>query len=206
MNVFRDLIAVLARTPAWAPLLVAPALLLVCAVLFTLFGGRRAYKFVAAASGAAGFALMCCIGTLAEAFVYLGIYAALAALLRLLFFLPRLRRKQRTVRADRAAQLYARFREPLSVLPDRPAAAEPAKVCCFEEAEASVQDAPEPSYAVKLLEKLRKEKLSPTDRLEADVLDHTIAGLSGRPLTEEEARSLNDCLASVLRLTAKYKL
>lgn len=205
MQIFRNMIAALAETPAWVPLLLLPALLAAGAVLFTLFGGRRAYPYAACVCGAAGFALLCCMGTAEEAFVYLGLFAALAALLRLLFFLPRVRKKRADAPKSRAERLYERFREELTELPDRPAA-QPPKVCCFEEPSAPVQDAPEPSYAMKLLEKLQKEKLSPTDRLETDVLSHTVSGLGGRPLSEEEARTLNDCLASVLRLTAKYKL
>ena len=121
------------------------------------------------------------------------------------FSCPAFGKKRADAPKSRAERLYERFREELTELPDRPAA-QPPKVCCFEEPSAPVQDAPEPSYAMKLLEKLQKEKLSPTDRLETDVLSHTVSGLSGRPLSEEEARTLNDCLASVLRLTAKYKL
>lgn len=206
MNIYRELIALLAKTPAWAPLLVLPALLVVSAVLFTLLGGRRAYPYLAAAFGAAGFALMSCMTSLSEACFFVGAYASLAALLRLLFFLPRPRKRKKTSAAAREERMYEQFREPLTVLPDLPAASAPEKVCCFEETSAPVEDAPEPSYALKLLEKLGKEKLSPTDRLEADVLGRTVSGLSGRKLTEEESRALNDCLASVLRLTAKYKL
>ncbi len=78
-------------------------------------------------------------------------------------------------------------------------------MCCFEE-EPPALPSPAASYAESLLAKLQKEKLSPTDRLEADVLARTLSALKGRPLTEEEARTFNDCLATILRLTAKYKL
>lgn len=207
MEIFEKLMAVLARTPAWVPLVLAPALLVLAAALFTLFGGRKAYKYVAVALGAAGFALLCCMTSLGGAFCFLALFAALAALLRLLFFLPRPRRRSGRAKGNakgRAERIYERFHEKLTETPDRPAP-QPAKVCCFEEPPA-VEDAPEPSYALRLLEKLQKEKLTPTDRLEADVLARTVSGLKGRALTEEEARTFNDCLASVLRLTAKYKL
>ena len=78
MQIFRNMIAALAETPAWVPLLLLPALLAAGAVLFTLFGGRRAYPYAACVCGAAGFALLCCMGTVEEAFVYLGLFAALA--------------------------------------------------------------------------------------------------------------------------------
>lgn len=204
MEILRDLISALSGTPAWVPLALFPGLLIVAAVLFTVFGGRRAYVCVAAALGSACFALMCCKGTLSEAFFCLAVFAAAAALLRLLFFLPRPHRTRKEARKGREERMYERFREALSEVPDRPAP-QPAKVCCFEE-EPLVAAAPDASYAESLLAKLQKEKLSPTDRLEADVLARTLSALKGRPLTEEEARAFNDCLATILRLTAKYKL
>ena len=58
MEIFRQLVSALGNTPAWAPLILIPALAVAAAVMFTLLGGRRAYAFLAAALGAAGFALM----------------------------------------------------------------------------------------------------------------------------------------------------
>ena len=69
-----------------------------------------------------------------------------------------------------------------------------------------MQEAPELAYALSLLEKLRRGELSATDRLEADMLGRTLSVMQGRLLTAEEKNTLNDCLASVLKLTAKYKL
>lgn len=204
MEIFRQLVSVLGSIPAWAPLILIPALAVAAAVLFALLGGRRAYAFLAAALGAVGFALMCCIGELYEAFIWAGLFAALAALLRLLFLIPRPRRRGRhTAREER---IYERFRgEPLMPSVQGASDPAPAKVCCFEE-EAPTQEPPELSHAVALLEKLRREKLSAADRLEADVLSRSVSALRGRALTETERGTLNDCLASVLKLTAKYKL
>ena len=214
MQVFRAVLSFFAGAPAWVPLVLVPALLALAAAAFTLFGGRGAYRDTACALGGAGFFLLSAKGGMAESFAFLGLYLAEAAALRLLFFLPRLpvakrngAHKKRLTRAqrrqERAEKLYARFVAPC-VPPARPL---PPKECCFEEIErAPLSDAPQPSYAAKLLEKLQKEKLAPADRLEADALSRTVAGLGGRPLTEDEARILNDCLSSVLRLTAKYKL
>ena len=207
MEIFEKLMEALGHTPAWVPLVLAPALLVFAAVLFTLFGGRKAYRYVAAVLGAAATALLFCMTPPGGAFFFLALFAALAALLCLLFFFPSLRRRQKTARGkrtDRAERIYERFREKLTETPDRPAA-QPAKVCCFEEPPAE-EAAPEPSYALRLLEKLQKEKLTPTDRLETDVLARTVSGLKGRALTEDEARTFNDCLASVRPFGGKYRL
>ena len=203
MEIFEKIVTALGKTPDWVPLALIPALLLASTLLFTLFGGRRAYPFVAAALAAAGFALFACLRPLSEAFVYLALFAALAALLRLPLFLPRATRRKACKKA-RAERIYERFREPLTSAEEETL---PPKVCCFEEAPpVPAADAPEPSYALILLKKLQKQKLTPTDRLEADVLRRTAEGLQGRALTVEEAQTLNDCLASVLRMSAKYKL
>ena len=121
MEIFRQLIAALSGTPAWVPLLLVPALTVLSALLFTLLGGRRAYPYPATALGAAGSVLLCCIllqqegaaQALVWMFVYAGLYAALASLLRLLFFLPRPRRSSK--RTPRDERIYERFRgEPLT--------------------------------------------------------------------------------------------
>ncbi len=212
MEIFRQLIAALSGTPAWVPLLLVPALTVLSALLFTLLGGRRAYPYPATALGAAGSVLLCCIllqqegaaQALAGMFVYAGLYAALASLLRLLFFLPRPRRSSK--RTPRDERIYERFRgEPLTSAMPRAAQPSPEKVCCYEEAPA-LSEPPELSHALSLLEKLRKEKLTASDRLEADVLARSVGALKGRALNDEEKGTLNDCLASVLKLTAKYKL
>ena len=57
-----------------------------------------------------------------------------------------------------------------------------------------------------LLAKLKKEKLSPADRLEIEALTRTVEGYRGKSLSEKELHLVNDCLATVLKLTAKYKL
>lgn len=202
MEIFRQITEIFSAAPGWVPLIVLPAVVIVAAVLFTLLGGRKAYPFVAVGLGAAGFALMCCMTALEDAFFYAGLFALIAALLRLLFFIPKpVRRKKATSREQR---IYEKFRgEPLTANLVREDV--PAKVCCFEEEERTEQP-PELSHALSLLDKLRREKLSSSDRLETDVLARTVSALKGRTLTESEKDTLNDCLASVLKLTAKYKL
>ena len=202
MEIFRQFTEFVSAVPGWVPLILLPAILIAAAVLFTLLGGRRAYPFAAAGIGAAGFALMCCMATLSEAFMYAGLFVLLAAILRLLFFLPKPTRRKKT--SSRDERIYEKFRgEPLTANLVREDA--PAKVCCFEEEERTEQP-PELSHALSLLDKLRKEKLTSSDRLETDVLARTVSSLKGRALTASEKDTLNDCLASVLKLTAKYKL
>ena len=200
MEIFRQLISLLSAVPAWVPLIVCPAFVIVAAVLFTVLGGRRAYPCLAAAIGAAGLALTGCIGTPAEALVYGAGYALLASLLGLLFLLPVPRRKEKF--SSRDERIYEQFRgEPLRADFMQEA---PVKECCFD---AQVQEeAPELAHATALLGKLQKCKLSSADRLEADALARTLSALKGRALTLDEQNTLNDCLASVLKLTAKYKL
>lgn len=62
------------------------------------------------------------------------------------------------------------------------------------------------SYADSLLEKLRAKNLNAGDRLEAEEILRRLDCYRNKPLNEEERESLNDCLASVLKLTAKYQL
>ena len=200
MEIFLQFTELLAETPAWVPLVLLPALTACAAVLFTLAGGRRAYPCVSGAFVAAGFALMCCLTETGGAFVYAGTFAALAALLALLFFLPRPKRRRGTTREER---IYERFRgEPLPA----PAPQEgPAKVCCFE-TPAPVAAAPDLEHALTLLGRVRKAKLSSADRLETDVLLRTLSAMQGRQLTEQEQGIVNDSLSSVLKLAGKYKV
>ena len=47
---------------------------------------------------------------------------------------------------------------------------------------------------------------TPADRLELDAVVRTLEDCRGRALTAAEQRTLNDCLSSVLKLSAKYSL
>ena len=201
MKIFSDVVDAIASLPAWVPLILCPALLIVCAVLCMLFGGRRAYPAVAVCLGA--FGALECIKNGALAFAYAALFAALAALLALLFLLPRLPLKKRK-KESREDKIYRRFHEELSA---PPAEGLPPKVCCYEEAPVSAEESGmRLTYVTSLLGKLKSGKLTPADRLEVEVLTRTVDAYRGKPLTEEELSVLNDCLASVLKLTAKYKL
>ena len=58
MQIFKELVAFLAEVPAWIPLILCPALVVLAAAAFALFGGRRAYPVLAGILGAAGVAFM----------------------------------------------------------------------------------------------------------------------------------------------------
>ena len=205
MEIFRQIMEVFAAVPDWVPLILCPALTVAAAVAFAIFGGRRGYPLLAGILGAVGVALMSAGATVAEALCYAALFALIACAAGLLLLLPRCKKRMR--RTSRDERIYQRFRAELENAPV-PAAngqAAPVKECCFEPAPA-VQEAPELNYALSLLEKLRRGELSATDRLEADMLGRTLSAMQGRLLTAEEKNTLNDCLASVLKLTAKYKL
>ena len=42
MEIFRKITEIFSAAPAWVPLIVLPAVVIVAAVLFTLLGGRKA--------------------------------------------------------------------------------------------------------------------------------------------------------------------
>lgn len=198
MDIFSSILTAIAELPDWVPLILVPAHLLAGAVVFLILKLRRAYLFTAAGLGFLGFFLMCCEGDIAAAFAYAGLYHVLAFALFGFFFLPR--RKKRVSREER---IYRKFHEDLKEPLPEPAM--PPKVCCFESAPVS-ESGLRLNHVFSLLDKLKKEKLSPTDRLEVEVLSRSVEGCRGRALNAGELDALNDSLASVLKLTAKYKL
>lgn len=59
----------------------------------------------------------------------------------------------------------------------------------------------------KMLLKLKTAELSPGDRLEAEGISRLITLYATKDLlSPKEVRDLNDCLAAVLKMTAKYAL
>ena len=186
MEIFLKMIEwVGANVPAWVPLIACPALVVAFAVLFTAVGGRKAYAPLALAVGAAGVFFVCC----AESATVGAIYAAL--------------KKRAEGREDRRRArdeaIYNTFREELE-LPEEGAQAGEEPLATAEECGTCL------SHVTALLAKLKKEKLSPADRLEIEALTRTVEGYRGKALSEKELHLVNDCLATVLKLTAKYKL
>ena len=59
----------------------------------------------------------------------------------------------------------------------------------------------------KMLARLKAAELTPGDRLEAEGISRTITLYASKDLlTAKEVHELNDCLAAVLKMTAKYAL
>lgn len=192
MEYFQLIADNLSRLPAWAALLPFGALAIAASVCVPL-KKRGLFRFFALFFGGAGILLLA--GGLSAALVFSGLYLPFSLLLDALFLI---KRKDRESRQER---IYRKFHEGLN----EPALPDPPKVCCFEDASPE-ESGMELSHVTKLIDRLAREKLSSADRLELEVLSRTVNGARGRTLTPEQLASLNDCLASVLRLTAKYKL
>lgn len=193
MNYFSKLIELVGRFPDAVALLACPALLLLAAILLALLGGRRLYPGLALfLGGLGGFFVYAKNPSLCAS--YLLLFTAFSALCSLLLLIPRVRRRTK----DEAGELYEKFALPLEVPPEP------------EDGERTVEPSeggePRLEQAKKLLEELKKSALSASDRLEADALSSALDGYSDRELTADETRALNDCLATILKLTAKYKL
>lgn len=178
--------------PDLVSLILCPALLLVAGLLLAVFHKRKAYLPLAVELGGAAAVLIGCeAGAGTAFFVYLAAYTVFAVLVSLLFLIP-----FPTGKGDRGDELYEKFHAELETFPD--SVEEPAA----EAEECGLQL----DHAVSLVEQLKKCSLTAADRLEVDVLARTLDGYRGRALTAEEVRAVNDCLASVLKFTAKYKL
>lgn len=182
-------------TPDLVSLLLCPALLVVAGLLLAVFHKKKAYPPLAVGLGAAAVFLVGCeVGAAGELFVYAAMYVALSVLVSLLFLIPFPTGKNRKERED---VMYEKFHVGL----DLPEEGEEEEKTCGEE-----ECGPRLDHALSMLEKLQKCNLSPCDRLEIDSLGRKLEGCKGRALTQEELGSVNDCLATVLKLTAKYKL
>ncbi len=178
--------------PDLVSLVVCPGVLIAAALLLTILGKKGAYLPTAAGIGGAGAFLVACeAGVSAQLFGWLGLYVLLAALLRLLFLIP-------VGKKEEKEDLYEKFRVPLEE-PEFPEEGE-------EETFAAEESGIRLAHAEELLSALNKCPLTAGDRLETDAVSRTIDGYRGRELNADEMRSLNDCLATVLKLTAKYKL
>lgn len=205
MEIFLKFIEITGNyVPDWVALIVFPALICVLVVIFTVFGGRKGYVPCAVALGGAGFFLVCCARDITVAFEYAAIFGALSGLLALLFLIPCPFAKKKGSREEkrkaRDEAIYAQFREELPLPADENGAESEVPLATAEECGTCL------SHVTGLLVKLKREKLSPADRLETEALARTVEGYRGKALSEKDLRLINDCLATVLKLTAKYKL
>lgn len=204
--VFESIISSFVSVPPWVSLVLLPALFLVYTAFIVVVGGRKSYPFVSVLGCILEAIFVSAYGATAAIFA-VGLFALFALILRLLLLipLPAAKRAARPeMRSERILQKVGRL-QPGEAAVSRSSA----RVCAYEEAptlltaEASGMRL---VHAEELLARLKRMTLSAADRLEADVLTRTLHGYCARLLTEEELVSLNDCLASVLKLSAKYKL
>lgn len=96
---------------------------------------------------------------------------------------------------------------PVSPLPPPPVPALPRKVRCFSQGErVVVGEDVRLGHVFSVLERLRALPLGAGDRLEAQKAEDLLAVYRGKgELSAEEARALNDVLAALLKMLAKYE-
>ena len=207
MELIQKFIDLLAKIPDWVLLYVIPAAILLIAVGFVFVKKRGWYFSAAILPVAAGF-LTAYAKYPALALAYLALEAVVAAVCSLLFLIPVPERESGDRHKSRAERIYQKFHEELSEKPYIPRSAMPPKVCCFEEGTNATASESGMSldYADSLLDKLRARDMSAGDRLEAEELSRRLALYREKPLNADERNSLNDCLAAILKLTAKYQL
>ncbi len=204
MQIFIRFIGLIARLPDWVSLLLCPILFLTCSLVFAFTKKRQWLNYTAFAFGAAGCFLVCCEGGAGVAFIWSGLYTLLFLAVKVTYFFTRKKGKKQS----KEDAMYEKFHLPLNEPTVMEEGGKIPKVNCYFEEETPLRDAEESGlrleHVLELLKKLQTMKLSPSDRLETDVVSRRVNGLRYKKLTEEELSVLNDCLATTLRLTAKY--
>ena len=190
----REFLELVAQLPQWLLYFGVPALLLLSGLILAIVHADRAFPPVALFLGAVGLVLVASIAeTLGDFMVWAALYLAVAALTRLLFFIPFPQKKKK----DRDEDIYAAFHASLD---EEELLEEAPLVMSAEEGELQL------AHVDSLIGSLREKELTPADRLELDAVVRTLEDCRGRALTAAEQRTLNDCLSSVLKLSAKYSL
>lgn len=211
MDVFMRFTAFLGGIPDWISFFLSPAFALV--TFAVLWKKKSLGRFLPCCCvfAALGFTLLCCEGDVRYAFVWLGLFALYCAVLREIPRFCALFSRRRKKREERIYETF-RLKNTGEEEPVRAERARPPKVDCFsdsaENGEEEADDLGELrlSHVQELLTRLRNAPLTAGDRLETDVLARSLDVYRNKKLTAAEVRSLNDCLASVLKLTAKYSL
>ena len=192
----REFLELVAQLPGWLLYFGAPALLVLAGIVLVLVRAERAYPPVALLLGAAGLVLVAGIAESSSDFVvWAALYAAVAALVRFLFFIPAPKKKQKQ---DRSEEIYETFHVGLDE--EMPAEEELPPALSAEEGELQL------AHVDSLIAKLKAAELDAADRLELDAVVRALDLYRGRALTAAEQRALNDCLSAVLKLSAKYSL
>ena len=192
----REFLELVAQLPGWLLYFGAPALLVLAGIVLVLVRAERAYPPVALLLGAAGLVLVAGIAESSSDFVvWAALYAAVAALVRFLFFIPAPKKKQKQ---DRSEEIYETFHVGLDE--EMPVGEELPPALSAEEGELQL------AHVDSLIAKLKAAELDAADRLELDAVVRALDLYRGRALTAAEQRALNDCLSAVLKLSAKYSL
>ncbi len=204
MAIFSQFIRLLAQLPDWLSLFLSPVLVTAALPFLVWRKKHKLYPPIALCLGIVGAVLVGAEGGIVPSLVWTGLYALYCRLLgSVLYFF----RRQRGKKVSREDALYERFRLPLENAPIKEEVRIP-KVTCYSDQ--TVCDAEESgvqlSHVLELLERLQGYSLSASDRLETDMLARRMDGFRNKKLSGDELNSLNDCLATVLRLTAKYAL
>ena len=106
----REFLELMAQLPQWLLYFGVPALLLLSGLILAIVHADRAFPPVALFLGAVGLVLVASIAeTLGDFVVWAALYLAVAALTRLLFFIPFPQKKKK----DRDEDIYAAFHAPL---------------------------------------------------------------------------------------------
>ena len=192
----REFLELVAQLPGWLLYFGAPALLVLAGIVLVLVRAERTYPPVALLLGAVGLVLVAGIAESSSDFVvWAALYAAVAALVRFLFFIPAPKKKQKQ---DRSEEIYETFHVGLDE--EMPAGEELPPALSAEEGELQL------AHVDSLIAKLKAAELDAADRLELDAVVRALDLYRGRALTAAEQRALNDCLSAVLKLSAKYSL
>lgn len=203
MNLIEKISGAVAALPDYVTLLVSPVLILAAAVVFLLLRRPRGYLTAVPVLLALALFFGAAEGEGSAVLVYFSLNAVWAFLWNIVLHLPA--KKQKKSKAD---CMYEKFHVELEApyLPEEKKDLPP-KVCCFDEERKEAQEGTQNlEYALSLGKKLKSANLSAGDRLELDALLRTLETYGNRPMSEAEMERVNDCLASVLRLTAKYRL
>ena len=206
MEIFEKIVEVVGRVPEWVAFLACPAALVLIALTLALLGGKKAYWGLVAIVCGTGFFLVACKAGTETALLYFALTVVMSGILRLFLFLPRIGKKKGKTHGAREDKIYEKFHEPLAIPFEEQRTPAPAPVYAEAPAVTAQECGMQLDYVSGLLTKLKAERLTAADRLETEVLTRAIDSYRGKALNDQELGSLNDCLASVVKMTAKYKL
>lgn len=192
LSLLQSMMRSLATLPDWLLFFGVPALTIVVSAILAFVRAKEAFLPVAVALGGIGLFFADCIASGRGTTAWIAFYLVIASISYSFFFIRRPKREK----GDRNEEIYRAFHADLEI-------GESGALPVSEEAEAGELQL---AHVDELIEALKAIDLSPTDRLELDGISRTIDLFRDKGLTPEERRTLNDCLGSVLKLTAKYRL